>query len=548
MNIPETSPAFPPVPRSKRLLRWIFSLRALRAGGFAFAALVTLLVLAVTLYNFSAQREWLKVKRDLEKSGVPLSIKDTVPPELPDDQNLAMTPILAPLFKVQAIVNGKEIWADKEGRDALISAGSGALCINDAGASGNMGRKAPQLGDWRVGEPTDLVEWQDYYRETKDFPSPEKPGTAGNDVLFALARDKVAIEELDAAVLARPQARFNLRYAHDNPSHILLPHLAILKRFVQYCQLSSIALLAEDRPTEAVGRFTTGFRLMNAVESESLLISHLVRIAAWHILSQVVWQGLASGSWKAEELAKLQPMIEALDFIEAGRKSMITERSFGNAMMERWVSSPGTITTDLDPNATNPMGPMQDLAGWVLPRGLIRRNQVAYHQCAGVMIELWGRIRKPDGSYQRLTQSEVDAAIQPHISPVTMNNRIVAMLVPGLRGVLAKSQLAQAGRDLALVAIALERHRLEKGAYPDRLEHLTPAFLTKVPGDVFSGAALQYSKRADGTFLLYSVGIDGVDQKGTRPASKNEVTASAKGSDETSGSDDVVWEYSKLEE
>jgi hypothetical protein len=69
--------------------------------------------------------------------------------------------------------------------------------------------------------------------------------------------------------------------------------------------------------------------------------------------------------------------------------------------------------------------------------------------------------------------------------------------------------------DQTRIAIALERYHLAHNAYPDSLDALSPAYLDAVPHDPMSGKAYRYALRADGTFLLYSVGWNQVDDGGT---------------------------------
>src|SRR5271166_4364414 len=60
------------------------------------------LVLVVGLFyaeeNWRGQRAWNQYKRAMAARGKPLEWSAVVPPTVPDDQNFAMTPILAPLF------------------------------------------------------------------------------------------------------------------------------------------------------------------------------------------------------------------------------------------------------------------------------------------------------------------------------------------------------------------------------------------------------------------------------------------------------------------
>ncbi len=70
--------------------------------------------------------------------------------------------------------------------------------------------------------------------------------------------------------------------------------------------------------------------------------------------------------------------------------------------------------------------------------------------------------------------------------------------------------------DLFHLALALEMHRKDRGAYPAKLANLIPAFLPKIPGDRFSRGELTYGKSTNG-YLLYSVGANGKDEEGRGP-------------------------------
>ena len=74
----------------------------------------------------------------------------------------------------------------------------------------------------------------------------------------------------------------------------------------------------------------------------------------------------------------------------------------------------------------------------------------------------------------------------------------------------------EAARQLILTDIAVRRFKLHhSGAVPKTLRELTPEFLGPASGhDVFGGGDLKYRANADGSYLLHSVGIDGVDDGG----------------------------------
>ena len=67
---------------------------------------------------------------------------------------------------------------------------------------------------------------------------------------------------------------------------------------------------------------------------------------------------------------------------------------------------------------------------------------------------------------------------------------------------------------MVITAIALKRYQLRHGALPSDLNALVPEFLSAVPRDPVDGKPLRYRLNPDGTFLLYSVGSDGMDNGG----------------------------------
>jgi hypothetical protein len=73
---------------------------------------------------------------------------------------------------------------------------------------------------------------------------------------------------------------------------------------------------------------------------------------------------------------------------------------------------------------------------------------------------------------------------------------------------------AQATVDLARTAVALERYWLESHDYPATLEALQPQFLPALPHEVMDGKPLHYQRAVDGHYVLYEIGLDGMDRHG----------------------------------
>lgn len=70
--------------------------------------------------------------------------------------------------------------------------------------------------------------------------------------------------------------------------------------------------------------------------------------------------------------------------------------------------------------------------------------------------------------------------------------------------------------DAARAAIALEQYRRNTGNWPERLDQLTSDLLPAVPPDRFDGKPIKY-RLTDDRPVLYSIGVDRVDDGGTPP-------------------------------
>jgi hypothetical protein len=74
--------------------------------------------------------------------------------------------------------------------------------------------------------------------------------------------------------------------------------------------------------------------------------------------------------------------------------------------------------------------------------------------------------------------------------------------------------ISETEKELAVAAIALRRFHIRNGNFPLQLEQLVPVFLQKPALDYMTGKPLHYQLKNDGTFVLYAVGTDGVDDGG----------------------------------
>jgi hypothetical protein len=103
--------------------------------------------------------------------------------------------------------------------------------------------------------------------------------------------------------------------------------------------------------------------------------------------------------------------------------------------------------------------------------------------------------------YTRLTALQQEVKAQPWLARQVLEEMAIERIA--MPEMLLLAQLR-----CAVAALAAERYRLRHGRWPQRLDQLTPQFLSEVPADPFTGAPLRCTSK-DGKFMIYSVGPDG---------------------------------------
>jgi hypothetical protein len=369
----------------------------------------------------------------------------------------------------------------------------------------------PGRPNWRLGETIRLAEWQAYYRASEVFPSPPSPRSAAQDVLQALSRYEAELAELQAAS-ARPYARFNLRYEEENPFAMLLPHLSALRNIGRVLQLRAVAHLEAGEARAALEDVELMLTLADSIREEPVLISHLVRLALLDLTDQALWEGLNRQVWSEEQLARLQERLSEADLIAELKQAFVGERAFGTGALELMVRSPA-VALQITDGGGSP-GPAIRL----VPKGWFYFEMVNYNR----FFDRYLLETLPD-TVGELEVAEVKRAgveFEQELSGIStiqavLEHRLFTrLLVPALNKVPIKSAQGEASRAMAVTAIALERHRLDRGTYPESLSALTPQWLAAVPNDPLTQQPLRYERDGADSFRLWSVGWNEKDDGG----------------------------------
>jgi hypothetical protein len=535
------------------LLRWLFWTHW-RRGLFNLASLATLIALFYAEEDWRGWHAWNQFKHQWEAKGEKFGWQSVVPPPVPDDQNFAFSPVWIAEERYNFLDRPKraEAWYGNRIYDEEVSKILPLLPVSVSGLVGkNWGnRSAPTpatSGDWRTGKLTDLKPWQAYYRgfeetnPTAEIPIAPQPQSPAADVLLALSKFDPVIEQLRQDS-ARPYAQFPLGYDDENQASILLPHLAVVKRYSQLLQLRAIAELQEGQADKALADVKLALRVMDLNRVEPFLISHLVRIAVLQITLQPIYEGLAEHKWSDAQLATLDAELKKLNLSADYQLAMRGEMGCQEGIIDYLRHHPEQLSNISAPGDNNPPLPGRILAH-MIPSGWFYQNRLG---CARMMVEFY--IPLADVNQQSISPAAVqraDKALQTETRIIAPYDILERMLLPALGNAVKKFAYAQSSVDLARAAIALERYRLAHGGYPESLDALSPQFMEKVPHDVIGGGPLHYrrdppsqsSTAAGGQFVLYSAGWNERDDGGVVVFEKG----STPGVDINQG--DWVWKH-----
>jgi len=467
---------------------------------FWLLGLAVLILLFYGSENWRGHRAWEGYRQQLAARGEAVDAFALLPPPAPDAENFAMTPSLA----------GMQGFARRY----------------DAASSGLKGGASERSNSWTRAR-TDLAAWYAAFlsatngasrREPVAVATHFTPQEAALGVLEGLSECDPVLEELRAAS-RRPYSRFDIDYAHQPPTAILLPHLAPLKHLCQVLQLRAEAELALDRTEDALNDISLMFCLTDASRNEPILISQLVRFAQFHLVLQPIAEGLAHHQWSEAQLKILEARLRGFDFLADGRRAIQSESVlFGVGIIDYVCRSHGRLEGIADAGDGDREGfQLFPLLLHIAPRGWYDLEKLNLSRMSQddllPAFDLSRRQIAPGAARQG--EERLTAALAPSRDALFFRHRLFsALCLPSLTRVSSRAAFIQTGVDLAALACALERHRLARGQVPEQLDSLTPQFIDRLPTDVINGQPLRYRRAEDGSFLLYSVGWNETDDGG----------------------------------
>lgn len=448
--------------------------------------------------NWQAERRWQRYAEEARARGVKLQLTEFATPEIPDAENFAALPMMRAAFS-----NGTKPFELKFG--------------------GTM----PDRGNALKGTRIDWQAWQKYLLDAGLIK--DETDDAPRDVLRALDSRQPELAQW-REWRTRPRSRFplDLQAGPAMPFH----HFSALQGAAIFFTMRMRANLALGDSAAAGEDFRDGLQAYRAIVDDPTLISGLVRISVLTIVAAGVGEGLRDRAWADVDLQKLESELATIRIWDDYRLALASERGFGNSIDETLLKSPrAQRVAFFAPLMPGTLPSAFSTVFALTPRRLIRDNQLRHNQYFDELLA-----RAGDGGGAAIETGPTPSAPEHITDPVgRMYYFLFRMSAPVSGGITGNYASSAVRIDQTRIACALERHRLLHGAYPETLDALTPYFLPSLPLDPWSGAPYHYRRTEAGSFLLYSVGKNRVDDDGHLDPKKNEQQQP-----------DAVWLYAPL--
>jgi hypothetical protein len=464
-----------------------------------FALIGAMIVFGVWLFYFEENARganaWAATLKQIRDAGEPATLQELIPPEIPDDQNFAALPFfrLEPDYKDNNEIHSLAL---EKAIEPLLPSPT----------------TLPSGGNWMFGQPANLKPLEKYVAERYRKVFGHDAGILGfMEQIDALCP---ALGDLRQAVATHPLARFDRDYLSQPPYSRPLGPITQLIKLAKITNLHALAALSEKRPDLALEDIEVALKIEEGARKEPILISGLVAIGVNAIQLQAVWNGLHDHTWTDPQLARLQNDFSRIDFLADYQLCLRAEGLEMYAPMMDYLRDHreqtkllGSMSADADERAPD----LSETIGWLAPRGWFDTAKAD-----GVRFDYRGAREPVDLTARRVYPDKAEGLEQEltALSPYSISN--ILLRVAG--GPIVKSARnfsdGQALADMTQIACALERYHLANGVYPKSLGQLSAYAPNDFPHDSITGDPYVYRLQPDGTYLLYSVGWNQVDDGG----------------------------------
>lgn len=410
--------------------------------------------------------------------------------------------------KLHALTMSGQDAAAQNQYDALQRLGATLKQIDDQfGQKYGKAADAPVDWDARFAFPVDLSAL-----ETADAPAKAKE----------IAREyveRVKASSVPADLKTLREARFVARPAPAGPLiQLIVPELGDSRKAARFCRARAV-MAAEAGDWDALVEALADARgLSRAVGHDPILIGSLVSIAIDALAADVMRETMVAYDIPAPVLEKLAAVFAddparrpIRDAFEAERLLFMDVCQRTHDKSGRFIpSAAGGLTGTGGPTGSSP--PIANVVAIAMP---------SRAQTEEVADRVYARFKELGEMPRKERRGDADDYIGIEIPKRYI---LLQLMIPAIgKAISARDQWMQQ-QHAARIMIALERHRVAKGEYPEKLQQLVPAFIEGVPSDPYSELGFVYTpgvdRKARASYKLYSVGDDNEDNGGKRAASE----------------------------
>lgn len=378
-----------------------------------------------------------------------------------------------------------------------------------------------------------------------------QPDGGGGTVTWAelssvLESNKVALQQMREAV-RKPRMNFGLNYSLG--FSVATPHRVSLWRAESGLAASAVLRLHQDDVKGALADIEDMLVLANLREEERLMFAQFMALNSRYMIWAVSWEFLQKENLSDKDLKRLQTAWTSTGTAESITRTIEFERAFVLRSLNQ---------ARLDSESRREFFYVFD--GWT-----IRKGDAAPAR-KGSSIKSWIKhiwdstrhgtryvVQEIDMTYWKYFTSYTDEEVylqqitnvlealkdfqegkfasdflrsyrehrKESLTTFERKGRLMLSQHGSGRDIPQRSFYAESMRRLMLTAIALKRYQLKQGDWPETLADLVPEYLTAVPLDPADGKMLRYTRKVEGEFLLYALGINLVDDGGDSSAEDN---------------------------
>lgn len=313
--------------------------------------------------------------------------------------------------------------------------------------------------------------------------------------------------------LTRPYARMGGDYSE--PSGIPIPNFVTVRALAQRLSAMAHCHFLLGQPEEALHDLTLVNDICRRVLEENqpmTLVSAMINVAVRGLEANIISDGLQTHAWREPQLAALEAQLRPINLLLPVKKGLESERFASEFYLSTLTPAEFFRSWDGPPR---PGTSTKAFLPKLIPQGWSYQNMLTAEDVYSsliVSLDPTNQILFPDREDSH--ESQVGTRFS-HWSPYSF---ILRMVIPNFSRTCRTTAQNQTSVNQTLIACALERYRLAHGEYPQTLDALVPEFIDAIPHDVIGGQPPHYSRNADGSFLLYSIGWDQMDHhdlKGT---------------------------------